>query len=64
MICDCTKIVCICVYVGNCINKFQESAKYFSDIKANSALDSLESLCRSILNRFKPLKKQAAGIIL
>jgi hypothetical protein len=63
MICECIKSVCFCVYVGDCITKFEETAKYFSDIKANSGLDSLESLCRSILNSFKLVKIQAAEII-
>ena len=63
MLCDCIKIVCFCVYVGDYINKFEESAKYFSDIIANSWLDSLEFLCRSILNNFKLFRNQAAEII-
>jgi hypothetical protein len=46
MFCDFMKIMCFFVYVGNCIIKFEENAKYFNDIKANSGLDSLESLCR------------------
>jgi len=49
--------------VSDCITKFEESANYFSDIKANSGLDSLESLCQSILNSSKLFKNQEAGII-
>jgi len=49
--------------VGDCITKFEESAKYFSDIMANSVLDSLEFLCRSFLNNFKLFRNQAAEII-
>jgi hypothetical protein len=63
MICKYINIVCFCVYVGDCITQFEESAKYFSDIKANSGLNSLESLCRSIWNCFKLFKNQAAAII-
>jgi competence transcription factor ComK len=52
MICDCTKLCAS--YVGECIIKFEETEKYFSDIKA---------ITLSILNSFKLFQNQTAETI-